>query len=186
VALAGPAAAAADVPHEKRWQRAAEIARFSATPAPGDLAGFVLGSGRDGLRPIDGSYDAFEPGDRDCRRLTDRVENRFTTGHFWNSPDAEYGASMVMHYQNLHKRRKCWPQRTPDPPSVRLVRHVQVLGKRMRLYKDPEGRPGTYYFIEGRLRGNRFYLQISYDGQADDPGEAEIMRIAGGIRWVRR
>jgi len=186
VALAGPAVAAADVPHEQRWQRAAGIARFPATPAPGDLAGFILGSGRDGLRPIDGYYDTFEPGDRDCRRLKNRVKHRFTTGHFWNNPEAEYGAVLTMHYQGLDDRRACWPQTTPEPASVRFVRHVEVLGKRMKLYWNPDADVGSYYFIEGRLRGNRFYLHIKYDGQADDPSEAEIVRIAHGMRWVRR
>jgi hypothetical protein len=184
--LVGAAPAAAEVPHEKRWQRAAEIARFPATPAPGDLAGFVLGQGQNGLKPIDGYYDAFEPGDRDCRRLKDRVEHRFTTGHFQHGFDAAYGASMVVQYQGLDERRKCWPQRTSDPSSVRFVRHVTVLGKRMKLRWDPAADNGTYYYIAGRLRGHRFYLQISYGDEAGKPGEAEIVRIARGMRWVRR
>jgi hypothetical protein len=80
--------------------------------------------------------------------------------------------------------RPCDPPE-PDPlrGTVRLGR-VKVLGKRLRLERFPLRRDDVGYRVHGRLRGHRFNLQVNY--ASDDPGRAEVVRIARSLRWVRR
>jgi hypothetical protein len=176
-ALAAAAPAAGAVPYEERWERAAERARFKAVPGLAALAGLRPVRSQDGA-PIRGTYDTFEPDEPPCRAVTDRYVARQVAATFGRSSD---GAQLSYSFAGK-VQKPCRPPEPDDLRGTRVLGRAEVLGKRVQVATFPLRSGQVGYRLRGRIRGHRLYVQINYP---EDPGDAEIRRIAAAIRWVR-
>ena len=179
--LIGAAPAAADVPYEKRWERAVDKARFAAAPAPGELAGLRPERYNGGDPAIHGRYDTWKPDEPACRAVTDRFVFRQTTGTFHRGRD---GAWMFLSFFNKVPKG-CESPAPDDLPGTKVLGRVTALGERLKLDTFPLPRRQVAYRVQGRLRGHRLSLQINYP-RSGDPGPAEFEQIVGSLRWVKR
>jgi hypothetical protein len=78
------------------------------------------------------------------------------------------------------------PQHRQLGHLLRVGREHETRAGRLRPSKIVRGAPLWFRrdtALATRVRGNRFFLRMGY---RTDPGEAETVRIARGVRWVRR
>ncbi|MGE5635529.1 MAG: hypothetical protein ACM3UV_01105 [Nocardioidaceae bacterium] len=171
VCLLAAESAAAAVPYQQDWKRAAKKAHFSAVPAPGVLANFKVAPAPFGLAPIDAVYQVFHT------KACPRYVHRFVQGNFARSRDR---ASLTVSFTGVQRSKSCQaPFRRPSGPRVGLV---SALGTVMGLYRDKFG-SGVSYATIASIGGGRLYLQLVY---RTNRGADEATRIVEGLRWVRR
>jgi hypothetical protein len=166
-------ASAATVPYQKDWKRAARDGGFKSVPAPSRLYGFVptdrIPGGDDR-----GVFGASGPSSDSCPRFP----NKGVGGFFLRTRDS---AEFLHGYTNKVRPARCNLSRGL---AGKRIRRIRVLGAWLNLYRVASRvRGGSSYQVRGTLHGNDAFLTVNYTQPRSSRG---IVRIAQGLRWVRR